>query len=169
MSSIDNIKAIMADGLELGTFVNNGDRIDLILDDGVEDTWLPYIFELALSRDKDMRPVLETWLKERVFPKNRFGSHRMLRELGLKKYDVQKIAEATRASLLTDPYWLVYDESDTYETKSVRGQMNEENRIFNKQGIRSKSKEPYPYNSMGIKEQDKERYTWRTAQITREL
>ena len=91
-----------------------------------------------------MEKTFRGWLKERIFPKNRFGSKKMLKELGLKKYDMVKIAEITRCSLLTDPYWIVYDESDTYTKQSIRGQIGVEN---------------YPYNSLEL--DNEEDYIWR--------
>lgn len=139
--------AIMYDGLELGKFVDNNGKLELKLNNGVKQTWLPYIFDIGMDAGTDMNIVIKAWMKERVFPKNRFGSRKMLKELGLKKYDVEKIAEATRCSLVTDPYWMVYEETDTYNEKSVRGQIG---------------MEYYPYNSIGIiTEQDEDKYIWR--------
>ena len=137
--------AIMYDGLELGTFIEDDTgKLSLRLNENVKKSWLPYIFELGLDNETDMNIVINAWVKERVFPKNRFGSRKMLKELGLKKYNVNKIAEVTRCSLITDPYWIVYDTSDRYETHSIRGQMGLEN---------------YPYNSLDIL--NEEDYKWR--------
>ena len=139
--------AIMYDGLELGKFVQNNDKLELKLNDGIKQSWLPYIFDIGLSADVDMNIVINAWVKERVFPRNRFGANKMLKELGLKKYDADKIAEVTRCSLLTDPYWIAYEESDTYNDKSIRGQI----------GL-----EYYPYNSIGtIDVADEDNYIWR--------
>lgn len=135
----------MYDGLELGKFIKNVDgKLELKLNNKIKQSWLPYIFDIGMDSDTDMQVILNAWIKERVFPGNRFGHRRMLKELGLKKYDVNKIAEITRCSLLTDPYWIVYDEEDTYDTKSVRGQI----------GLQY-----YPYNSIGIT--NEEDYIWR--------
>lgn len=136
--------AIMYDGLELGTFENDNGKIKLNLHKGVKKSWLPYIFELGLDKGTDMQIIINAWIKERVFPKNRLRSRRMLKELGLKKYDVNKIAEITRCSLITDPYWIVYDQSDVYTKQSIRGQMGLKN---------------YPYNSLNIL--NEEDYIWR--------
>lgn len=147
--------AIMYDGLELGKFVTKDNKKELILNDGIKKSWLPYIFDIGIDAGTDMNIILEAWIKERVFPNNRFGRGKMLKELGLKRYDVHKIAEITRCSLLTDPYWLVYDESDTYNEKSVRGQI----------GL-----EYYPYNSIGvISEEDESKYIWRVNKDITEL
>ena len=135
--------AIMYDGLELGKFYRDGKNIlRLKLNEGVKRSWLPYIFDIGL--ESDMENVLNTWIRERVFPKNRLGSIKMLRELGLKRYSVAKIAEVTRCSLITDPYWIVYEETDTYSNNSIRGQ------------IGGKS---HPYNSLNIK--NEENFIWR--------
>lgn len=135
--------AIMYDGLELGTFYrDDNNTLRLKLNNGIKESWLPYIFEIGI--DCDMEKVLNTWIKERVFPKNRFGTNKILKELGIKKYNVKKIAEATRCSIITDPYWLVYDESDTFTLNSVRGQAKSDK---------------YPYNSLGI--YNEEDYKWR--------
>lgn len=140
------IKAIMYDGLELGTFEQNGDKLELKLHDNVKRSWLPYIFQEALDNSIDMNVVLKAWIKERVFPKNRFGARKMLHELGLRKYDVNKIAETTRCSLGIDPYWLAYEDSDTYSQNTVRGKSDAEHGNC-------------PYNSLGIKNEGE--YKWR--------
>ena len=130
--------AIMYDGLELGTFyTDNQGILRLKLHDNVSRSWLPYIFEIGF--DYDMRSIIE-----RVFPKNRIGSRKMLRQLGLMFYNIDKITEVTRCSVITDPYWLAYEETDRYSTHSIRGKLGH-NR--------------YPYNSMNlINEAD---YIWR--------
>lgn len=135
---------IMYDGLELGTFYLKDGKLLLRLNNNIKKSWLPYIFEIAYDKGTDMTKVIMAWKKERVFPKNRLGSRVMLKEIGLKKYDVSKIAEVTRCSLITDPYWILYNEDDTYTNNSIRGQMGLEN---------------YPYNSLNIPEE--ENYVWR--------
>lgn len=135
--------AIMYDGLELGTFSkDNHGVLRLVLHDHVKRSWLPYIFNIGF--DCDMNGIIEAWKKERVFPKNRIGSRKMLRELGLTFYNVDKIAYATRCSVITDPYWLVYEPEDLYSTCSIRGKL--------KNGR-------YPYNSMNLSHE--EQYIWR--------
>lgn len=139
--------AIMYDGLELGKFINNNNKIELKLNNGIKQSWLPYIFDIGIDANIDMRIVINAWIKERVFPRNRFGAKKMLRELGLKSYDADKIAEATRCSLVTDPYWIAYYDTDSYNKHSVRGQI----------GI-----EYYPYNSIGvIDKKDENKFIWR--------
>lgn len=136
--------AIMYDGLELGKFINENGKLNLVLNNNIRKTWLPFIFEIGYDKGTDMNKIITAWIKERVFPKNRLHSRTMLKELGLSRYDINKIAEITRCSLITDPYWLIYDENDTYVNNSVRGQMGLEN---------------YPYNSLNlINEED---YVWR--------
>ena len=134
--------ALMYDGLELGKFYKEKEKIVLKLNNNINKSWLPYIFEIGI--DKDMNLILNAWIKERVFPKNRYGSKKMLKELGLRKYDAYKIAEITRCSLITDPYWIAYYETDRYHVNSIRGQLGESK---------------YPYNSLEILDEDK--YIWR--------
>lgn len=138
--------AIMYDGLELGTFEKQDNKTILKLHDNVKQSWLPYIFAEGINSESDMEIIIKAWIKERVFPKNRFGSRRMLKELGLAKYDVNKIAEATRCSLILDPYWIAYEEEDTYHKNSARG----------RQDIKHHN---YPYNSLGIINEGD--YKWR--------
>lgn len=139
--------AIMYDGLELGKFVDNNGKLELKLNDGIKQSWLPYIFDIGIDAGTDMHIIINAWVKERVFPKNRFGAKKMLRELGLKKYDADKIAEVTRCALITDPYWIAYEETDTYNESTIRGKI----------GL-----EYYPYNSIGvIDEADEHKYIWR--------
>lgn len=136
--------AIMYDGLELGKFKQDNGKLKLELNKGIEKTWLPYIFELGYENGTDMNKIISAWVKERVFPKNRLHSRKMLKELGLFRYDINKIAELTRCSLITDPYWLTYNDNDTYINNTTRGQM----------GIES-----YPYNSLNLA--NEENYIWR--------
>lgn len=136
--------ALMFDGLELGKFIQNSGKLELKLNKNISIYWLPYIFQLGIKYNADMQMVIDNWKKERVFQKNRLGQHRMLKKLGLKRYDVDKITEITRCSILTDPYWIAYKESDTYTTHSVRGKLHSND---------------FHYNSMELKnEQD---YIWR--------
>ena len=135
----------MYDGLELGKFIEDEDeKLVLKLNNNIKASWLPYLFEIALEKGTDMNIILKAWIKERIFSKNRFGSKRMLKELGLKKYDLNTIAKITRCSLLTDPYWIVYEETDTYSTHSARGKLNSGN---------------YPYNSLELVNEGD--YIWR--------
>jgi len=135
--------ALMYDGLELGTFYrDDANTLKLKLHDNIKTSWLPYIFEQGL--DHDMEVIIKAWMKERVFPKNRFGKHKLLKELGLKRYNIEDIARVTRCSLLTDPYWIAYEEGDRYSTHSVRGQ---------------KGFDIYPYNSLKLK--NEEVFIWR--------
>lgn len=136
--------AIMYDGLELGKFKDINGKLTLELNKNIQKSWLPYIFELGYNKGTDMNKIISAWIKERVFPRNRFHARKMLKELGLRRYNVDKIAEVTRCSLITDPYWLVYEEGDTYTEKSVRGQMGLEN---------------YPYNSLNLT--NEEDFIWR--------
>lgn len=136
--------AIMYDGLELGKFKDINGKLTLELNKNIQKSWLPYIFELGYNKGTDMNKIISAWIKERVFPRNRFHARKMLKELGLTRYNVDKIAEVTRCSLITDPYWLVYEDSDTYVEKSVRGQMGLEN---------------YPYNSLNLT--NEEDFIWR--------
>lgn len=134
--------ALMYDGLELGKFYQDGDKLRLKLNENVKRSWLPYIFDIGF--DCDMNDIINAWIKERVFPSNRLGNKRILNEIGLKKYDIKEIAKKSRCSVITDPYWIVYDENDRYSTHSVRGQQGEEN---------------YNHNSLGLV--DEENYIWR--------
>ena len=133
--------AIMYDGLEFGKFIDG----QLVLNNGVKKSWLPYIFELAIDNNIPVEKAIDAWKKERVFPKNRVGKGKILKELGLSKYNVDDIAMVTRCSLVLDPYWIVYEEGDRYTTHSVRG--------------RTGDSRLYPYNSIGI--EDEEAYIWR--------
>lgn len=135
--------ALMYDGLELGTFFRDEhDVLRFKSHDNIPASWLPYIF--YINSDCDMEVIVKAWVNDRVFPKNRLGSWRMVRKLGLKKYDAVKIAEITRCSVITDPYWIAYEETDRFSTHSIRGKMENEE---------------YPYNSLDIK--NEEDYIWR--------
>lgn len=135
--------ALMYDGLELGKFVEQPDKtVKLILNKNIQRAWLPYIFDIGF--DKDMRIIIQAWIRERVIPKNRIGIKNILKELGIKKYDRDKIAEITRCSAVTDPYWIVYEETDTFYDNTIRGRIG---------GTM------YQYNSLGIRNEGD--YIWR--------
>ena len=133
----------MHDGLELGTFYRDENNVlRLKLNPNVKTSWLPYMFEIGL--DNDMEVIIKQWIKERVFPKNRLGVRKLLKELGLRVYNINNIAKATRCSIITDPYWIAYEEGDTYYKNSVRGQLGNDK---------------YPYNSLNIRNEDA--FKWR--------
>ena len=57
--------AIMCDALELGRFERDANNIlRLKLHDGVNKSWLPYIFEIGLNDDMDK--IIKIWKKDRV-------------------------------------------------------------------------------------------------------
>jgi len=64
------------------------------------------------------------WLSERIFPPNRVGVDKLLKELGLNMYDPWLITQCTRASLMTDGFWIKFNKKDKYETQSVRGRFD---------------------------------------------
>ena len=135
--------ALMYDGLELGRFIEQEDGVvKLKLHNNIQRSWLPYLFDIGL--DRDMRIIVSAWIKERIVPKNRIGIKEILKELGLKRYDRDKIARITRCSSITDPYWIAFDEYDTFYECTIRGRIG---------GV------SYPYNSIGIKNEGD--YFWR--------
>ena len=136
--------ALMYDGLELARFVEDGDKTKLVIHDNINLNWLPYIFLLGYQKDTDMKVVINAWIHDRVFPKNRYNSFLMLLSIGMLKYDANKIAEKTRCSLMTDPYWIAYTEDDTYTKCTARGKV---------------ANQYYPYNSLDI--ENEEDYIWR--------
>ena len=136
--------ALMYDGLELGKFINSNGKSELVLNDNIDKNWLPFIFSLGIDKHTDMNIIINHWKKDRVFPKNRFNKFWMLLKEGMLIYNVDKIAEKTRCSLLTDPYWLVYRDEDTFYNCTARGKLNSKY---------------YPYNSMQLENEDK--YIWR--------
>lgn len=137
-------KALMYDGLELGKFEKTPQQLILHLNRDININWLPYIFVLGYNKGTDMNKIIKAWKKDRVFPKNRYGSFKMLLQLHMFTYDVDKIAEKTRCSLLTDPYWLVYNDTDTYTNCTARGKIGGDY---------------YPYNSLQL--ENEENYIWR--------
>ena len=131
---------LMYDALELGDFVKDADgKITLQLNNNVEKTWLPYIFELAYDSNFDMGIVLNEWKKERVFPKSRYGSKKLLRQLGINKYDIDEILKRTNYSVLTDPYWISNSTDETYTKCSVRGKQNSAKLPYNSLEIKNES------------------------------
>ena len=113
---------LMRDGLVLGEFIqDNKGILRFIKDKGIDDNWLPYCLDKHIGKDASI--YLNEWLKERVVPENRINVKKLLHILGLKKYDYIELAQITRATLMSDPYWLAMEEGDTFSTKSLRGRL----------------------------------------------
>lgn len=137
-------QSLMYDALELGKFkYDESGKLKLVLNEGINVAWLPVQFYLAYLHDVDMKPILKAWKKERVFPMNRVNSFIMLLKLGLLWYSVEKIAYKTRCSVINDPYWLTYEDTDRFRVNTARGTLGD--------GL-------FPYNSIGLHEED---YIWK--------
>ncbi|MFC5403328.1 hypothetical protein [Cohnella soli] len=78
------------------------------------------------------------WLSDRVFPENRQGSHALLANLGLTRYDVWEIAKLTHAAVLTDNYWMSDDLSDRYEDTHLKFKMRRVLPHVRKSGLSAK-------------------------------
>lgn len=87
--------------------------------DKVKPFYIPE--ELFKGRRTVTGEELVKWLSGRVFPRNRVDADQLLKKLSLPEYDPWKIAEKTKAALVTDPFWLKFDEQDTFEESTVRG------------------------------------------------
>lgn len=61
------------------------------------------------------------WLEDRVFPPNRIGAKKILKSLGLKKYNALEIAKRTRACLMGDVWWIAMSSGDDFKECTLRG------------------------------------------------
>lgn len=115
---------MMLDALVLGEFKKSESGLitTFVKDENIKDEWLPLF--LRGDIDGDVWCLVYEWLKDRVFPKNRIGARKILKDLGLKKYDHFEIAYISRASLVEDPYWIAFEEGDTWSKNTIRGIAN---------------------------------------------
>jgi hypothetical protein len=65
---------------------------------------------------------LVTWLEGRIVPRERVGIKKLLKDMGLKNYDLWGIVRYTRACRLVDPWWIKVTSDDTFEKCTIRGQ-----------------------------------------------
>ncbi len=134
-----NLIAFMWDGLELAKFIKrpNG-TFYMKVNPGIDQRLFPILFSgPEIETTEDIYDDVEFWCEERVFPPNRMGKNKLLKILGLKRYNHIDIVRITRASMMTDGYWLVLDESDTFTNNTLRGKMNPES--FNSLQIKNAS------------------------------
>jgi len=78
----------------------------------------PGMFRDGIS--ESMSTIIK-WMKTRVFPQERVDCDKLLNEMKLDKYDAWIIAKQTRATLMTDCWWIALDKTDTYENQAMRG------------------------------------------------
>lgn len=132
---------LMYDGLVLGTFIKHANGVIMFeKKENVIKTWLPLFLELAPD-GVDVSKGIVVWMKERVIPPNRIGIKRILKRLGMKKYDVMEMGAKFNYAIVTDAYWIATKEDDTYTKCSIRATFN------------------MPYNSLDIK--NEENFEWK--------
>ena len=116
---------VMFDGLVLGElYISDTKKLRFKKDEGIEDCWLPMFLRFTADmhdKDVDLYSIYFKWLEERVIPPNRMGIKKVLKMFNMKEYDVLELARKTNASLMTDPYWLAYNETDCFSKNSLRG------------------------------------------------
>lgn len=86
--------------------------------DDVPDSILP--FGLFINRECTVARLTD-WLSYRIFPKERPSCAELLKSLGLREYSVWGIVKKTKGSTMTDPYWLKFEDSDSFRESTVRG------------------------------------------------
>lgn len=67
-----------------------------------------------------------SWLKDRIFPRDRQGSNNLLKALGVLKYDIWDIAVKTKAATYMDNFWLTVNENESFEHSHPRGKFYSE-------------------------------------------
>lgn len=117
--------ALMFDNIKVASVVE--DRV--ILEDNMPLFCTPR--DLFMGRDNISKYELALWLEDRVFPPDRVGAKRLLRKMGLSKYDPLEVALDTRACLVEDSWWIKVKETDTFEKTTIRGLMGHPLRDIN--------------------------------------
>ncbi|MFR4981083.1 MAG: hypothetical protein ACLUC0_08140 [Clostridium neonatale] len=59
------------------------------------------------------------WLEGRIFQEDRADKEELLKLLDLKEYTILGIAKKTTACLMTDPYWVKFDEKDVFGQSTI--------------------------------------------------
>lgn len=113
---------LMFDNLEQGYIIEYETGVyESIMSDKFDIRFLPQGLCPKLGLIADDTLVRE-WLKGRVFPENRVGKEQLLESLGMVTYNALGIAYKTRACLMEDPFWVAFEEGDTFEANTLRGQ-----------------------------------------------
>ncbi|HZK85288.1 MAG TPA: hypothetical protein VFC58_11585 [Desulfosporosinus sp.] len=88
------------------------------------EEWVPAVYApMELFTGKRIVSMLDfvEWINGRVFPPERIGAEQLLKELGLDEYRPFAIAKETKACLMEDPYWVAFEEGDSFKKDTVRG------------------------------------------------
>lgn len=102
---------LMRDDTELATLAEDGKSLCAL--PGVPQELLPLNLFLGESRSASLVDTV-IWAKKRVFPKERVDCARLLAAMGLAEYDGWEIVRRTGACLMEDPFWLRFEESQTF-------------------------------------------------------
>lgn len=78
-------------------------------------------FGLFVNSDTEDMVTVVNYFCDRAFPENRVDCKRVLKRLGLKRYNEWKIIKRNRAVLITDGWWMKMDEDDNYYKCTWRG------------------------------------------------
>lgn len=74
---------------------------------------------VSLTANDDL---VRRWVKNRIFPENRVNKEKLLKLMGLTRYDALAIVKYTRVCLMEDPFWIAFKEDDTFRSNTIRGE-----------------------------------------------
>lgn len=111
---------VMYDNIQVAHREGDFGNFRMVLEENIDIFYIPLDM---FSRGRKEIPLIEVvdWLDDRVFPSERMDAEKLLKQLELKEYNVYKIAEITRASMLEDGWWIAFHEGDNYREHSIRG------------------------------------------------
>lgn len=116
---------VMWDEIVIANINEDNDSVELV--EGIPVKLVPSFFK---DNTKVSIGDLKEWLVFRVPPKTRGNIKVLLKEMGLKKYNVYEVAKKTRASLVGDRWWLKVETTDTFETSTLLGQSGEKTKTI---------------------------------------
>lgn len=111
------VYALMFDNILVAPYNEATKKFTLVK--GVPDFFIPQ--DLFMKRQEVTIYEVDLWLQERVFPPERIGAKKLLKSLGLKKYDAMEITKKTRACLMEDGWWFAIYPTDTFRNNTIKG------------------------------------------------
>lgn len=115
------ILSLMFDNILVADLTTTNGTARFKVKEGLPEFFVP--LDLFMWRSEITILDLAEWLEERVFPEDRMGVRKLLRSLGLKKYDPLEVALKTRACLVEDGFWIKVEEGDTFRDNTIRGKL----------------------------------------------
>jgi hypothetical protein len=97
--------------------IRDGEIYRLI--DGINKDNVPFGFFKNGNTESTLRVF--KWLEDRAIPPEREDIREILDIMGISEYSEWAIVRFTGGTLMTDPWWIRFEDNWTYENHTVRG------------------------------------------------